>query len=341
MRLLIEAANASVAIENGRIIEPAGKFDRIVRSSGELRPGMINAHDHLHRNHYGRLGAPPYANARDWARDIQHRYGNAIARGRRVSRRSALLAGAWKNLLAGVTHVVHHDSWEGDFEAGFPIKVVRIVSADSITSDPAFMPPAGAPFALHVAEGVDDSAAAEITALHARGLLNRDLLAVHVVGADETGIGLLRGSGCALVWCPTSNQFLFGRSIPSALLDEGVDLLLGSDSLLTGTGTLLDEVRIAREKISGQRLLDAVGVVAANRLGIGAPSLAFGAAADLVLFRRPLVHARLDDVLLVAVDGQIRVLDPDLIPALGIDGGQLFAWRGVTRWISEISPVLL
>ena len=117
MRLLIEASNASVATENGKIIEPDGKFDCVVQSPGEVRPGLINAHDHLHRNHYGPLGAPPYANARDWAADIQVRFAKEIARGRKVPRRTALLTGAWKNLLSGVTHVVHHDPWERDFDA--------------------------------------------------------------------------------------------------------------------------------------------------------------------------------------------------------------------------------
>jgi cytosine/adenosine deaminase-related metal-dependent hydrolase len=335
MRLLIEAANASVAIENGRIAEPGGKFERIVRSSGEVRPGLINAHDHLHRNHYGRFGAPPYANAREWARDIQSRFADAIARGRAVPRRDALLAGAWKNLLAGVTHVVHHDSWEPDFEKSFPVKVVRIANADSITRDPEFTPPVEAPFAMHVAEGVDESAAAEIPALDSRGLLNSNLLAVHVVGAGDDGIARLRASGCGIVWCPTSNDFLFGRSAPPALLEEGVDLLLGSDSLLTGAGTLLDELHAAHGRISDQRLLDGVGEIAARRLDIPPPSLEPGAPADLVLLRCPVLEANPEDVLLVAVAGQLRVLDPELVPLLEIEGGQKMTWRGVTRWISE------
>ncbi|HEY3637189.1 MAG TPA: hypothetical protein VGK90_03475 [Rhizomicrobium sp.] len=338
MRLMIEAANTSVVIENGRIAEPNSKFDRVIRSAGELRPGLINAHDHLHRNHYGCLGSPPYANAREWAKDIQSRYSAEIARGRLLPRRDALLVGAWKNLLAGVTHVVHHDPWEPDFDAEFPINVVKIANADSITNDPRFAPSPGSPFALHVAEGVDDSAAAEIPALAARGLLNRNLLAVHVVGPDACGIGKLRQSGCAIVWCPTSNAFLFGRSASATLFAEGVDMLLGSDSLLTGVGTLLDEIRVAQQEISGQRVLDSVGAAAARRLGIDAPSLNPGAPADLVLLRRSVLCATLDDVLLVAVGGQLRVLDPELIPSLQVEGGRMITWRGVTRWIdSDVS----
>jgi len=339
MRLLIEASNSAVAIENGRICELAGKFDCVVRSSGEARPGLINSHDHLHRNHYGRLGAPPYCNAYEWAADIQGRYAKEIARGREVPRRAALLAGAWKNLLAGVTHVVHHDPWERDFDVDFPIHVVRIANADSIADLPQHLFPVDAPAALHVAEGVDESAAGEVRALDARGLLNRQLIAVHAVGVDADGVAKLCNAGSALAWCPTSNNFLFGRTAPVALL-ESVDVLLGSDSLLTGAGTLLDEMRAARGIIPDSRLLDAVGPLAARRLVIEAPSLAPGSPADLVLFRGTMLDATAEDVLLVMAAGELRVLAPDLVPLFGADGGQLIIWRGVRRWISEETALL-
>ena len=340
MRLLIEASNASVGVEEGRIVEPHGKFDRVVRSPGELRPGLINAHDHLHRNHYGRLGAPPYRNARDWAADIQVRYAQEIAHGRRVPRRMALLTGAWKNLLAGVTHVVHHDPWESDFDSGFPINVVRIASADSVAGSPGCPFPPGTPAALHVAEGIDEAAADEVRTLDARGLLSQQLIAVHLVGVDADGIGRLRAHGCALAWCPTSNNFLFGRTAPLALL-ENVDVLLGSDSLLTGAGSLLDDLHAARGVISDSRLLDAVGPVAARRLGISTASLVPGSAADIVLFRGSALDATREDVLLVLVAGELRVLAPELILLLGVHGGQMITWRGVTRWVSEAAPLML
>ncbi len=339
MRLLIEAANTTIAIEDGKIIELSGNFDRIVRSSdGEVRPGLINAHDHLHRNHYGRLGAPPYENAYAWATDIQQRQSAEIARGRALPRREALLAGAWKNLLTGVTHVVHHDAWEREFDVEFPINVVRIASTDSVATIPETTPAADRPFALHVAEGVDRAAAEEVRILDARGYLNGNLVAVHAVGPDVDGIARLRACGCALVWCPTSNHFLFGRSAPSALLAEGMDVLLGSDSLLTGAGSLLDELGAARGVMSDARLLDAVSALAARRLGIPAPSLTPGAPANLVLFRRAMLDANHDDIALVMAGGELRVLDPDLATSLRVHSGTMTVWRGARRWISGAAP---
>ncbi|MBW8769768.1 MAG: amidohydrolase family protein [Gemmatimonadetes bacterium] len=341
MRLLVEAADGALGIAGGRIVAPSGDFDVILRvPDGLLRPGLVNAHDHLHRNHYGRLGAPPYANAYDWGRDIHARHADAIARGRALPRREALLRGAWKNLRAGVTTVVHHDPWEPAFEADFPLRVARVASAHSLGFGgelPAPVP--GAPFAIHLAEGVDAASAAEVGALAARGLVTRDLLAVHAVGVDDAGIALLRERGAAIVWCPSSNRFLFGRTAPAALLAPGIDVLLGSDSLLTADGSLLRELRVARETalVDDDRLLDAVGAVAARRIGVEAPALTAGARADVVVLRRPLLGASEADVALVVANGVLRVADPALVPALGAlaDAGRLETQDGVVRWIGD------
>src|SRR5690606_5176857 len=102
------------------------------------------------------------------------------------------------------------------------------------------------PLCIHLAEGTHAAAADEVRELAERGLLNERLLAVHVVGADDDGVRRLRAARAVVVWCPTSNAFLFGRTAPPALLAEGMDVLLGSDSLLTGEGTLLHELRAAR-----------------------------------------------------------------------------------------------
>ena len=341
MRLLIETRDAALGVEEGRIVAPSGRFDATLRvRDGTLLPGLINAHDHLHRNHYGRLGAPPYANAYEWGSDIHVRHADAIAHGRARPRRDALLVGAWKNLRAGVTTVVHHDPWEPAFDDDFPLRVVRVASAHSLGFGGELPAPvAGVPFTIHLAEGVDAESAGEVAVLAARGLVTRDLLAVHAVGVDDAGVALLHERGAAIVWCPSSNHWLFGRTAPAALLASGIDVLLGSDSLLTAEGSLLHELRVARALglVEDDRLLDAVGAVAAARIGIEAPSLALGARADVVVFRRPPLEASEADVALVVAGGVPRVADPALVPALGAlaDGGRLETLDGVVRWISD------
>lgn len=338
MRIRIDAANRSVAVEDGRIVPVEGRFDaRLTCRDADIRPGLINGHDHLHRNHYGRLGKPPYANAYRWAEDIQRRYRRRIARGRAVPRREALLVGAWKNLFSGVTTVVHHDPWEADFERDFPIRVARVDCADSVGMSGDAVAPSAGPFCLHVAEGVDRASADELPELERRGMLNSRLLAVHGVGADREGIKRFRAAGAALVWCPTSNLFLFGRTAARALLEEGIDVILGSDSRLTANGDLLDEARSAHSErlVDGHRLDAATGDTAAKRLGLCRPSLEPGAPADLVLIARPVGQASANDVALTMVGGIPRVVRDDLAGSLEPLGIALRRSKvgAVERWI--------
>jgi hypothetical protein len=380
MRLLLTDNHRRIAIEDATIVAPDGRFDATLDCRGAtIRPGLINAHDHLHRNHYGRLGFPPYANAYRWAEDIQQSCAGAIALGRLWPRRAALLEGAWKNLFAGVTTVVHHDPWESDFEQDFPIRVARIACADSLgmsgmpniagapfavsadrqtnhrvaakagtrshernAGNPGLLPaqehnPCPGVFALHVAEGVDNEAAEEVRTLDHAGLLGPDLIAVHGVGTDSDGVARWRASGAALCWCPFSNLFLFGRTAPAGLLADGLDVLLGSDSLLTGAGDLLGELRTASALglLSGERLDAAVGATAARRLGLPAPDLTPASAADLVVLSRPLGAAGAADVQLVMVGGQPRVASLDLAAALAplFPGGRLVQRGPLRRWV--------
>ncbi len=338
MRFLIIARNRAVAVEDGLIAEPKGVFDLVLElPEAEVRPGLINAHDHLHRNHYGRLGRPPYRNAADWARDIQARDQAAIAEGRNLRRRDALLAGAWKNLFAGVTTVMHHDAWEPDFEDAFPLRVLRLPNADSLRMTPELEGLNGeTPCCLHLAEGTDLEAAEEVRALDARGLLTSGLIAAHGVGMDADGVARFRDSGAALAWCPSSSLFLFGRTAPAELLADGVDVLLGSDSRLTGAGDLLDELRCARGLglLSDERLEAAVGAMAAKRLGVAEPSLEPGAFADLVVLTRPLLDASAEDIVLVVASGTPRVARPDVGARLDrfIAGAGEMRVGSVIRW---------
>ena len=341
MRIRINARNRGVAFEDDALVDDGGDHDLVLDFPGEdVRPGLINAHEHLHRNHYGRLGEPPYRSACHWARDIQAQHRSRIAEGRQRPRRAALLVGAWKNLIAGVTTVVHHDAWEPDFEQDFPLRVVPIRSADSLRMTPTLDGLRGiGPFCLHLAEGVDDAAAAEVGRLAAIGLLTPDLIAAHGVGMDAVSISRFRASGAALIWCPTSNLFLFGRTAPPGLLRDGVDVLLGSDSLLTGEGDLLDELRCARALglVSDARLEAAVGGLAARRLGIAAPSLDRGASADLIVLARPVLQARADDVVLVVAGGVPRVARPELAASLDrlFPGGEVIKIGPVVRWVNH------
>lgn len=328
MRIRLLAGQEILTICDGRIGGPFDRVDATIRvGAGVFHPGLINAHDHLHRNHYPRVGARPYPNAYVWGAHIHARFATELAHARSLPRHSALLFGALKNILGGVTTAVHHDPWEPAFDHEFPIRVPRLATADSLGLDPALASPRyqrdAARMAMHLAEGTDLGAAEEVREADGLGLLDERFLCVHVVGADADGIRRIRRSGAAVVWCPTSNDFLLGRTLPPALVATRTDTLIGTDALVSGEGTILDELRAARRLgyVSDERLIAGVGLTAARRLGLAEPSLAAGSPADVILLRASLLDADAADVALVLVGGMPRLADAAL--------GEIFERAGV------------
>jgi cytosine/adenosine deaminase-related metal-dependent hydrolase len=352
VRLRLVTRAGALDVENGRIAAGGGEPDVSVDLDGAtLSPGLVNAHDHLHRNHLPRLGTPPYADARTWGRDLHERFAEDLERRHALPRRDALLFGALKNVLGGATTAVHHDAWEDEFDRDFPVHVPRIPTAQSVREAPE-QTPAG-PWTMHLAEGTSREAREEVKDADARGLLGRSLAAVHLVATDADGLARLAHAGCAAVWCPTSNAFLYGATSSRALFGTGLEVLLGTDALVSGAGTLLDELAAARATglVPDARLIAAVSTVAARRLGLPAPSLEPGALADLVALRAPLLSARPGDVALVLVAGRPVLADEEFaavfdaagVPHEPLDVGgvkkRVAAPLGsVARTVFEIAP---
>ena len=312
MRLRLVTHAGALDVDDGRVAPDGGAADVTIDLDGAtLAPGLVNAHDHLHRNHLPRLGEPPYADATTWGRDLHSRFAEDLDRRHALSRREALLFGALKNLLGGATTAVHHDAWEDDFDRDFPLRVPRIPTVQSVREAPEEAPTE--PWTMHLAEGTSRGACEEIADADARGLLGRSLAAVHLVATDADGLARLTRAGCAAVWCPTSNAFLYGATASRALFAAGLEVLLGTDALVSGAGTLLDEIAAARATglVPDARLAAAVSTVAARRLGLPPPSLEPGAPADLVALRVPLLSARPRDVALVLVAGRPVLADEE------------------------------
>jgi len=193
--------------------------------------------------------------------------------------------------------------------------------------------PPDAPFVVHLAEGVDEAARGELSRLEALGCLKPNTVIVHGVAIDDDGWRRVAKAGAGLVWCPASNDFLFGRSVPvRALLDAGgdgggggraaINIALGTDSRVTGSRDLLDELRagLAAAPVSAAELLRMVTTSAAallhqpksGRITVGGP-------ADLVVIppfggdpAAALLETTRRDIRLVMIGGRPLVADPDL-----------------------------
>ena len=287
--------------------------DTIIDGHGAVvLPGLVNAHDHLELNHYGRLkGRDGYDNASEWIDDLRPRLSAdpAIRDGRAHPLGERLFIGALKNLLAGVTTVAHHNPFYPELRRTVPIRVVRRYGwahSFQLERQPAGArgepggnvaersraTPTDAPFMLHLAEGVDAAAGAELTRLEGLGCLKPNTVIVHGVAIDADGWSRVARAGAGLVWCPASNDFLFGRTAPiRELLDlngQAPAIALGTDSRVTGSRDLLEELRVGRDaqSVGAAELLQMVTTSAAALLRqprIG--RITVGGLADLLVLR--------------------------------------------------------
>ena len=363
----------AVSLVNGRIVVPDGtatairftsrivsierkphRTDTVIDLNGAtVLPGLINAHDHLELNHYGRLKfRDRYQNATQWIDDMRPHLvrDRAIRVGSRYPLTERLFIGGLKNLLAGVTTVVHHNPYYRELERTMPIRVLRRYGwahSFALERQPAGArgepggivtqrwrrTPAAEPFFVHLGEGIDADARAELSHLDESGCLARNTAIVHGVAIDVDGFRRMAAQGAGLVWCPASNLFLLGRTAPvRAAMSVGCRVALGTDSRLTGANDLLDELRVARDTgcANGPDLLAMVTTSAAAITRMPrAGRLAPGVPADIIVIPARIGHAgdalldtKRADVRLVMVNGRPLFGDPSFAP--------VFRSRGVT-----------
>jgi cytosine/adenosine deaminase-related metal-dependent hydrolase len=166
---------------------------------------------------------------------------------------------------------------------------------------------------------VDGDARAEIASLAQLECLSDNTVLVHGVAIEGRETARVLQAGASLVWCPSSNEFLFGETARVRAFATAARLALGTDSRLSGEGDLLDELRAARRtgQLSAAALLRTVTTDAARLLRVqDAGRLRAGAAADLVILRRTasdpyesIVSATRNDVRLTMIGGKPLVGD--------------------------------
>jgi cytosine/adenosine deaminase-related metal-dependent hydrolase len=336
-------------IASGRVVEATSNARDVDLTDHLVFPGLVNAHDHLHVNGVPPLPqTAPFPNAYAWARAFEAHF--------RVPEVAAALAvpaairyrqGGLKNLLAGVTTVGHHDPWHPALdEPEFPVGLCRRFGwCHSLGQAPrwggrlgrllaprpgTFGPPArssfrrtpaNAPWIIHLAEGTDRVAAGELDALERLGLLRANTVLVHGVALDDEGVARTIAAGAAVVWCPASNLAILGKTLsPRALFAAG-RLALGTDSRLSGSRDLLDELRVAAKHgdLSAKELFFLASAAGARVLRVpDVGGLNVGQRGDVVILRdtgadpyQALVGARRADLRAVVRGGVPLVADPD------------------------------
>jgi cytosine/adenosine deaminase-related metal-dependent hydrolase/ubiquinone/menaquinone biosynthesis C-methylase UbiE len=359
------ATTASIAIERGHVqsISSAvskrgdrlGFSTEIIDLPGYLLlPGLINAHDHLECGLFPNLGAGPYQNSVEWAKEIQRNYASLIARHRKVPKAIRLWWGAIRNLLCGVTTVCHHNPLSRELlSPDFPIRVLsKFGWAHSLEMDPNLVhnfdhTPPNLPFILHAAEGVDAKSAQEIFDLDRKQVLDDRTVLVHGLALNPKAIALMNRRRSGLIVCPTSNQFLFHCAPSAALIKSIHSVALGSDSPLTSAGDLIDEICFAHNEIglSANSLYEMVTTKSASvlRLRNGEGHLKPGSIGDLIAVRNKgltpaetIAQLTFDQVELVVLSGRVQLASPPLYDRLADPlkaGMQPLTIDGHRRWL--------
>ena len=292
----------TLRVKRGRIdgigVAP-DKSDTVLDLDGAfVFPGLINAHDHLELNSQPRLKwRERYDNAREWIADFQPRFNSdpqlAVTRPDTLADR--VWVGGLKNLLSGVTTVCHHNPLHRQLRQRFPIRVVHRygfshslhIDGPAVADSHQTTPPDW-PWMIHAAEGLDEDARGEIATLQQMGCLSRNTVLIHGVAMCHLAADVVLRAGAGLVWCPSSNQFLFDRTADVRRFDDADRLALGSDSRLSGEGDLLDELHVAHEtrQLSAEGLVRTVTTGAARLLRLpDSGRLSPGAPADLTVIR--------------------------------------------------------
>lgn len=277
---------------------PAGAAelaDQIDLKDHLILPGLINVHDHLQFGPFPRLGRGPYPSWREWAGDVYRPSESPLRALMDIPKETRLWSGILRNLLSGATTVCHHDAAHPLLSSPvIPLSVHSAFGWAHSLDDPQWKDryartPGDWPFIVHCAEGLDSKSRRDAAKFRRGARLDDRAVFVHAIGIPQRDWILLQAAGVWIVWCPTSNLHILGRTLPRNLLLAYPSIALGSDSPISASGDLLDELQAARAvcDLPPDLLYRMVTTRAARLLRLPRQygSVAAGGPADLLIVR--------------------------------------------------------
>lgn len=311
------------------------KSDKLIHFDNHyLYRGLINSHDHLEMNLYPRMGKPPYKNYTEWARDIYKPNESPVKEIESIPIKYRLLWGGIKNLISGVTTVVHHNPWRYSLGYHFPVNVLKKYSwAHSIAFEKKlekkFSFRKNTPFIIHAAEGTDSLARDEIKQLKDLGLLKPNTVLIHAVAIQEYEIDLIAAARASIVWCPSSNYFMFNSTTDIASIRKKIPVGLGSDSTMTGPATFLEEMQRAKNSglVSAKEIFEMSTVSAEKIFNLPQQKIFQGSSADILIasiktedYYENLILQKASSLSAVMVKGEFSYADQSIAKELSLKG---------------------
>lgn len=224
-----------------------------------LFPGLINSHDSLLATFHkpAALSGQPYANWLSWDNDLKS---SPEFQERMLLEAEQLYhLGDYRNLTSGVTtaldHVPHFVrqagtdmavSLPGDFGISHSICSYSLDWGDGVAAEYEKARSQKSAYITHIAEGFDDESRQSLDHLASLGGLGEHTVLVHGLALSDSDLDRIASAGASLVWCPTMSADLYEKTTPvAAALERGINVALGTDSAMTGSTNLLDELRRA------------------------------------------------------------------------------------------------
>jgi hypothetical protein len=184
---------------------------------------------------------------------------------------------------------------------------------------------------VNLAEGTNDTARQEFQAFMQQGLLSKHTTLTNSVALTLNDFKKMAAAGAAFVWTPLSNLMLYGSTARVDLaLNAGVTVNLATDWSISGSKTLLEELKLAWEvnnlykkhlkeyrPFSAYDLVSMVTTNPAKTLKRGGQigQLVTGAVADIVIIDR--IHKDPYLALIKATPPDIKLVFSDGVPKYG------------------------
>ncbi len=321
-------------------------------------PGLINSHDHLEFNLFPLLKSRVYSNYIEWAKSLEEEFLDKIRIVQQIPSSVRVQYGIYKNLINGVTSVVHHGNLYPEFENS----LIDVVSSSFKTIHSLRFHNKWhldlwqsyfncKPVVIHLGEGVDVIARKEISTYIKYNFFKKRTIAVHGIGMDAEQVKKMQ----ALVWCPVSNYELYNKTACIEVLKHNTSILFGTDSTLTATWNIWEHLRFARKQkmLSDTELYDSFTSLPARVWNLrNTGEIKESKLANLVILRSHLKDSFWDnlyasnphDILLVLRRGQILLFDEDLVSQvsmLAIDKFSIIQVGGRKKYIlGNITDIL-
>jgi 5-methylthioadenosine/S-adenosylhomocysteine deaminase len=232
---------------------------------------FINSHEHLISNWYPRAGKNrPYPNADIWVEDMKT--SESFLERNKVwlndgsftlhngTAKLITTLGVYKNIFSGCTILQDHmPNQKDEYYDSFPINVIKKYKQCHTLSLGNWWggkspreewedSKGKMPFIIHLGEGVDSHTAKDFEHLLKEDLLQQNTILIHGISLTKDDIKKCAEAGTTICWCPESNLYLINKTLDvKACLEAGVNVILGTDSCMSGSINLIREIQIAHD----------------------------------------------------------------------------------------------